>query len=197
MQQIININERLKKYGTDKISHSKRTFYEHLIATGDLLKEWGCDENVCLAGYFHSFYGTEGVANTLYIFNFADREKLQYEVGEKAEYLVFLYCIAKNRKAYYEKIERGNDLYLTNRLTNEKIFIEKQVLVDLICLDIANFIEEFERQPLVDQPLTKWIAPFWFRNYYIKRNYKWLAYVPHKAQEIIKSKFKIDTFFLI
>ena len=189
---ISNINQTLIEYNTDTVSHTGRTLFEHFIGTGDLLKEWGCSNYLYLAGYFHAFYGTEGSLNGFHIFKFEEREKLQNIIGEKAEHLVFLYCISKRRRTYYEQIARKGYFYVTNRLTDEKISINKEVLIDLICLDIANLIEELDRQPLFNQRLLRWIGRLWFRFKYIKRHYQSLGYLPNQAQELVKDKFHID-----
>jgi hypothetical protein len=44
---------------TAGIPHSNTDFYEHLYNTYCILKSFGCDKEVCLAGLFHSIYGTE------------------------------------------------------------------------------------------------------------------------------------------
>lgn len=40
------------------VHHSGRTFFAHLKGTHDLLRDWGNPEPVCIAGLFHSIYGT-------------------------------------------------------------------------------------------------------------------------------------------
>ena len=57
MKNVLNL---LKSYQTDTIPHTQVTLYDHLVGTGNLLETWKCHENLCLAGYCHSFYGTDG-----------------------------------------------------------------------------------------------------------------------------------------
>ena len=44
---------------TKNINHSNGFFIEHLIGVYNILKEINQDEDVCLAGLFHSIYGTD------------------------------------------------------------------------------------------------------------------------------------------
>jgi hypothetical protein len=188
-----NVTELLKQYGTQNITHTKCTFFEHLVNTGNILKDWECSDSLYYAGYFHSFYGTEGKINQP-ILTFAERDQLRSEIGEQAEYLVYLYCLSK-RKSFYEQIEKIDDFGIINRFNNEKISISKQTLIDLITLDIANLIEEYDRQPLLEwnrQPLLNWLGRFWLKKQYFSGHFKGLTYLPKKAQEVVKIKIGID-----
>lgn len=40
------------------VSHGSRTLVEHLIGTYNLLVNWGNPAEVCLAGLFHTYFGT-------------------------------------------------------------------------------------------------------------------------------------------
>ena len=44
---------------TDSLSHSHGTLIDHLQQTYELLKQWENPQYVCLAGLFHSIYGTQ------------------------------------------------------------------------------------------------------------------------------------------
>jgi hypothetical protein len=57
----------LEEQGVQHVGHSRSdarmpggSFLDHLVAVEDLLRAWGCGEAVCLAGLYHSIYGTEG-----------------------------------------------------------------------------------------------------------------------------------------
>ena len=54
--QRIKLLDRVPVKGME---HFGRPFREHLIGTHDLLDQWQNSENVCLAGLFHSVYGTK------------------------------------------------------------------------------------------------------------------------------------------
>ena len=52
------ISTLLRDCGTFEQPHSGRVLIDHLTATYSLLKDWGNSEPVCMAGLFHSIYGT-------------------------------------------------------------------------------------------------------------------------------------------
>jgi len=84
----------------NKTRHSGRTLYQHLKGVHDLLRDWDNDEDVCLAGLFHSIYGT----NTFKHQSLQDRGALVNLIGVKAELLVHHFATAKDRPMF-ESIE--------------------------------------------------------------------------------------------
>ncbi|MDJ0598494.1 MAG: hypothetical protein QNJ37_06605 [Crocosphaera sp.] len=142
-----NVLYLLKSYQTHRIVHTKRTFYEHLVGTGDLLKKWKCAPTLCLAGYFHSFYGTEGTQKN-YILKFCQRKELQEAIGEEAEKIVYLFCICKQRENYFDiQPNQRSEICIINRLTSDKITISYSEWLNLVILHMANVIEEFDYVP--------------------------------------------------
>lgn len=77
---------------TRHIPHSGTTLFEHLYGTYKILKSHGADETTCLAGLFHSVYGTE-YYNRFRI----DREQIRDIIGIEAENVVYAFCNLKNR----------------------------------------------------------------------------------------------------
>ena len=45
--------------GAADLDHTETTYLAHAIRVYQDLKKWGCNEEVCRAGMFHSIYGTE------------------------------------------------------------------------------------------------------------------------------------------
>jgi hypothetical protein len=83
----------------NKTAHSGRTLFEHLKGVHDLLRDWGNDEDVCLAGLYHSIYGT----NTFKHQSLHDRAQLVAMIGEHAEFLV--HCFATQDRPLFESID--------------------------------------------------------------------------------------------
>lgn len=81
----------LEKY-TSSIPHSGITLYEHLKNTWIILKNQRCSEKVCLAGMFHSIYGTE-FYNDIKL----DRKEVVRLIGEESEEIVFKFCSLRDR----------------------------------------------------------------------------------------------------
>lgn len=84
IEEILNwLRER-----TNKTPHSRRTLYDHLVGTYNMLKEEGADQDLCLAGLFHSIYGT----SIFKVETTNERTEVQKLIGQRAEHLAWLFC---------------------------------------------------------------------------------------------------------
>jgi hypothetical protein len=83
----------------NKTPHSGRVLFEHLKGVHDLLRDWDNGEDVCLAGLYHSIYGT----NTFKHQSLNDRRKLKDMIGDHAEFLV--HCFSTKDRPLFESIE--------------------------------------------------------------------------------------------
>jgi hypothetical protein len=70
-------------------SHSTRSLLEHLEGTFRLLKLWGCPDHVCVAGLFHSIYGTKAYRPRA--LELSKRAELRDLIGDLAEGLAFAF----------------------------------------------------------------------------------------------------------
>jgi hypothetical protein len=96
-QQLSRAYAFLRSAGTSAIPHGTRhgslehgSFNDHLRGTHDVLARWGYSRPVCLAGAFHSIYGTEGFRG--FILDLTERPRVANIIGEHAERLAFLNC---------------------------------------------------------------------------------------------------------
>ena len=71
------------------ISHSGASFFGHLYNTFFILKNMGASEDTCLAGLYHSVYGTERFLYSTEI----TKEEVISMIGDKAEKLVYLFSL--------------------------------------------------------------------------------------------------------
>jgi hypothetical protein len=78
---------------TAGLLHSGTTFFMHCFDTYKILKQQNQPLEVCLAGLFHSAYGTEFREG----FTDGNREMLQSIIGPKAEELVYRFCNLHDR----------------------------------------------------------------------------------------------------
>ena len=78
----------LKSHGAAEIEHSGEDFLSHLMGVMELLKAWKAPEHLCLAGLFHSVYGTEVFQESLIPNDL--RPKVQKLIGEGAEEIAYL-----------------------------------------------------------------------------------------------------------
>ncbi len=105
---------------TATVGHSSRNLYLHLCGTHDLLESWGNPEPVCLAGLFHSIYGTKSFRHKSWPLD--DRKTIRELIGEEAERLAYVFCTA-DRGLFYS----AADGFLTR---------------DLREIEAANLIEQ-------------------------------------------------------
>ena len=141
----------LKEFNTDKNPHTNRTLSDHLIGTYDILEKWNNTKEICLAGLFHSIYGT--VVYQISSANLSKRKYIESIIGKRAEELVYLFCVT-DRKEYFNIIEK-NQKILKDIVHNKEIHISKNDLDALIEIEFANTLEQ-----TVDQNEAKMILDF-------------------------------------
>ena len=97
------MNDRQREFlislDADKTRHSGRTLFDHLKGVHDLLRDWDNPTDVCLAGLFHSIYGT----NTFKHQSLTDRGALVEMIGVPAELLV--HHFATGDRPLFESVE--------------------------------------------------------------------------------------------
>jgi hypothetical protein len=125
----------LRDLGADKIPHSGRTLFDHLVGTAVLLEKHSEREAVCLAGMYHSIYGTNFFRHqTLDAGSPADRKIVRGVIGGEAERLVWLFCMARHLAP------RG--LFVTD-YTGDPMFPGSQAeWLDLMAIERANLVEQ-------------------------------------------------------
>ena len=124
------LKEQLK---TESIHHSGRTLYEHLSNVEKILKICRCNDHVCLAGLFHSIYGTSIFKKQ----TTNDRQKIKEVIGERAEFLVWIFCNAKRPFCWFfdKRIPLKNGSHIR---------IDDLTLKELHMIESANLIEQQE-----------------------------------------------------
>lgn len=100
------------KQRTQFLSHSGTSFFDHLYNTFLLLKSYNLSEDTCLAGLFHSIYGTEFYNADLKV----DEKEVINLIGERANFLVK--CFSEENRlekimSNYFNLQIQDDLDLT------------------------------------------------------------------------------------
>lgn len=127
----MNPHEYLKQLHTDTTSHSGRTLYDHLCSVEEILKICRCEEAVCLAGLYHSVYGT----NIFTHVTTTDREKIREIIGERAEFLAWIFCNANRPFCWF----CGNHIVLRD---GSFVIVDEKTLHDLQMIEGANLLEQ-------------------------------------------------------
>lgn len=130
----------LEEIGARDIDHPRGTLAGHLKGTYDVLTEWCCERDVCLAGLYHSVYGTD-VFETVALAPDA-RDKVAAAIGVEAEGLAFLYC-ALARESLYKNLRDGGPPYaVSSRFDGSDLPLSRDEYAGLLTIDFANRIEQ-------------------------------------------------------
>lgn len=76
--------------GADRISHPGGNLVDHLVRTSELLRSWGAERELVLAGLAHAAYGTDRFPTAL--FRLDERTLLADLIGDAAEAIVHRYA---------------------------------------------------------------------------------------------------------
>jgi len=156
----------LADYGADNLGHTSRVLLTHLKGVYSLLKEWDNSPSLCLAGLFHSVYGTTFFKNVTIMVS--ERDKLRDLLGDYGEWLVYLFCAcdrghlvrqmrektifpAKNHieeeggACCKPRLRDGKDTKyeLKDRFADEVVTLDWDTFRDLMELVLANWAEQF------------------------------------------------------
>ena len=128
----------LESLDAHRTSHSRRTLLAHLRGTQDLLVEWGNPPAVCVAGLFHSVYGT-------YVFDkrsadWSMRGHIGDVIGTRAEGLVHLFCVA-DRRCFYEHLGESR-FRLRDIVDGGELTVDRHRLAALIEIEVANMVDQ-------------------------------------------------------
>jgi hypothetical protein len=95
---LVRAHAFLEQHGTKQTPHGSRlgdlthgSFDDHLRGTCTVLERWGYSEPVCLAGLFHSIYGTEGFQGL--VLSLSQRGDVAELIGARAECAAFFNCV--------------------------------------------------------------------------------------------------------
>jgi hypothetical protein len=127
----------LTNRGIDLLApHTGQNYGNHLRGTYSLLQTKGYDEEMCLAGFFHSIYGTEENQIAIPV---SERESLKQLIGTWAENISWLHCVVSRSSLYKAISDLGPCL---NRMDDQVIEISPS---DFRALSIIHFYEWIEQ----------------------------------------------------
>jgi hypothetical protein len=155
-----DLESLLDSYGTAAAPHTGRALRDHLVGTFRLLEAWGNDEDVCMAGLFHSIYGTE--IYTRISAELGERDTIRRVIGYRAEELAYMFC-ACDRRRMLSNVERPDGFVLHDRFTNGEVPLDRGTLAALVEIAFANELEQLPtgadvRGSRYDQWRSRWTA---------------------------------------
>ena len=133
----------LRELDTANLEHTHGTYLGHNVGVYRDLKAWGCSEELCRAGMFHSIYGTEIFQR--FSLPLDRRGEVRKLIGERAERLAYLNS-AIDYASFDRTIERGTPPYtVSNRFTGKEIEIPAEDFEDLCRVHLSNWLEQVLR----------------------------------------------------
>lgn len=154
MQSDLERSERTKlldRLPIKDIEHLGRPLREHLIGTHDLLDRWQNSEAVCLAGLFHSIYGTKTFTSAT--LTTKSRHDVRMLIGDEAEDLVFVFCMSDRKRLLLEN--RSPPYRWIDHRSGEQTEISGEILSDLVEIEVANSIEQMPFLADKADPVTR------------------------------------------
>lgn len=142
-----NLLAFLEEQQADRTRHSGRMLLDHLVGTHDLLRAWGASETVCLAGLYHSIYGTRRFRHQSWPLN--DRDTIRALIGDDAEALVYLFCVTDRPRAFLYSI--GGAIY--DHYRQKSVPLPRAALRDLLEIEAANLLEQKSHSYILGQLL--------------------------------------------
>ncbi len=128
--------ELLRQLGAHRISHYGRPLLSHLKGVYALLVEWNNPQETCVAGLFHSIYGTERLDAGQ---RSPGRAELRAVIGERSEELVFLFGVADRTRLLANNIRPPYQVARRDR--RENISVTPDTLAALVEIGAANLVE--------------------------------------------------------
>lgn len=104
-----------------------------------MLKQWNNAESVCLAGLFHSIYGTWHFHHKT--FPIEDRHIIRELIGYEAEFLAYIFCVTKRPKELLDLIGKP-EIVVQDMYLDRPVKLSKSELDNLIEIEAANLLEQ-------------------------------------------------------
>jgi hypothetical protein len=129
--------------GIEEIRHTEKTYLDHLLAVYRGLESWGCGEEVCAGGMFHSIYGTEMFRG--FTLPLERRAEIARLIGERAERLAWANCVM-DRTSFDQAVLKERGPYrFRNRWTGETIELGDPDFGDLCRIHLCDWLEQVPR----------------------------------------------------
>lgn len=142
-KDIKHLTDFLVGLGIAKIDHSQKSYLAHLIGVHRLMDGEGCPEEVCLAGLFHSIYGTQQFQG--FTLPLERRPELRGLIGDRAERLAYLNC-AMDRTTFDSAAAGEGETYrIRDRITGEEVTLGREDFDDLCRVHLYDWLEQVPR----------------------------------------------------
>lgn len=129
--------------GAVDVEHTDKGYLPHAIGVHNDLKKWGCEEDIVLAGLFHSIYGTEKFQR--FALPVERRAEVQELIGERAERLAWMNCFI-DRTHFDQEIHKDTGPYqIRDRVSGECVDATDADFEALCTIHLCDWLEQVPR----------------------------------------------------
>jgi hypothetical protein len=129
------------------VDHSGSSLWNHLLGTHEILKAWGADTDVCLAGLIHSVYATQYFRTA--VVSPAQRRQISSAVGDGVERLAHIFCVVDRQTIREAAVPplASTTVRLREHRGSRAVRVSRDTLRALRLIDLANELEQEQRNP--------------------------------------------------
>lgn len=138
----------IREVGADDIEHSDRTYLAHAIGVHNDMKRWGCDEEMCRAGMFHSIYGTELFQR--FTLPVERRSEVRDLIGERAEWFAYLNCAMKREEFDRAVFQNAGPYLIHDRFTGEQVELSEADFDEIVRMHVCDWLEQVDHSKMWD-----------------------------------------------
>ena len=129
--------------GAADVQHTSKGYLPHAIGVYNDLKKWDCEEDIVLAGLFHSIYGTERFQG--FTLSTERRDEVVELIGERAERLAWMNCFI-DRTHFDQEIDKDTGPYqIRDRATDTLIDVTDEDFEALCAIHLCDWLEQVPR----------------------------------------------------
>lgn len=133
----------LANLGTEKVAHTEGSFLTHLIGVYRDLEKWGCDEELCRVGMFHSIYGTEKFQK--FALPLDRRDEVRQLIGERAERLAYCNCVMDRASFDRAAMQETGPYLIVDRKGQPAVEFSEEDFDDLCRVHLCDWLEQVPR----------------------------------------------------
>ena len=142
-KSVKEFSEFFKQLGAADIGHSNNTYLAHAVGVYRDLKSWGCTEEVCDAGMFHSVYGTELFQK--FTLPLERRSEVRALIGEQAERLAYINCALIRASLDHSVEQNKNSHLIKDRFKEQEVELSLNDFNDLCTIHLCDWLEQVVR----------------------------------------------------
>ena len=142
MQSFTPLTDFLLSIGIEDVAHTNKSYLAHLVGVYNDLAAWGCGQDVCRAGMFHSIYGTERFQG--FKLPLSRRGELRELLGERAERLAYVNC-AMDRASFDRSVSTRGPYRIHDRIAGMDVELTEADFDDLCRVHLCDWLEQVPR----------------------------------------------------